>query len=471
MSTQTPPAPNATQVVLDQIKGLQTEIADLKAKAATPVYPNGFNPNHLFHATSGPVGKDSTPYSVLKMIAVAQKWISHENAKHEVAIHNKLHAWLKGMGFQPTHPAGSLLVPFSLANLPPAETSEQESLVSELSGSIKGHQGQYDPNEANALFRKGFFRGVQKAFGTTSDAAGGVLVGFPTLGELIDLQRNMEVFPSAGATEVSLPPNGRIQFPKLAGGSTAYWVGEASSITDSTPSTGYLDLQAKKLGVLVKLNNELLRFTSPTTEALVRADMALQAALKMDLAQLEGTGGTQIKGLITYESAASWSQGTDKLLAYTVTSNKFQPNDPADMEALLPDMAGEPTAWLMRRGLWAKIRNRRADAVSAADAKGPFVFNLTRSYSEKMPLELEGTPVVRSSQISNTRGSGAQTYTILGNFRDWLIGRFGVMEFLTSGLGDTPFQNDQTWLRGIQHVDAGARHPASFVFADAIDIA
>ena len=49
------------------------------------------------------------------------------------------------------------------------------------------------------------------------------------LGELIDLQRNLEVFAAAGAQEIALPPNGRMQFPKLTGGSTAYWVGEGSA--------------------------------------------------------------------------------------------------------------------------------------------------------------------------------------------------------------------------------------------------
>ena len=49
--------------------------------------------------------------------------------------------------------------------------------------------------------------------------------------------------------------------------------------------------------MFVKLNNELLRFASPSAEGLVRFDMARVAALKADLAMLEGTGGTQIKGL------------------------------------------------------------------------------------------------------------------------------------------------------------------------------
>ena len=42
-----------------------------------------------------------------------------------------------------------------------------------------------------------------------------------------------------------------MQFPKLTAASTAYWVGEGSAITESQPTTGNLDLQAKKLGVFV----------------------------------------------------------------------------------------------------------------------------------------------------------------------------------------------------------------------------
>ncbi len=85
------------------------------------------------------------------------------------------------------------------------------------------------------------------------------------------------------------------------------------------------------------------------------------------------------------------------------------------------------------------------------------------------PTELYGTKVVRSSQISNTRTKGAGTdltYILLGYFPDWIVARLGVMEFLASGLGDTALQNDQTYLRGIQHIDAGPRNAASFVLCD-----
>ena len=40
------------------------------------------------------------------------------------------------------------------------------------------------------------------------------------------------------------------------------------------------------------------------------------------------------------------------------------------------------------------------------------------------------------------------------------------MEFLASGHGDTALQSDMTFLRGIQHIDAGPRRASSFVLCD-----
>jgi HK97 family phage major capsid protein len=256
--------------------------------------------------------------------------------------------------------------------------------------------------------------------------------------------------------------------PPVTAGSPAYWVGESTAITESTPATGNLDLQAKKLGVLVRLNNELLRFASPSAEGLVRTDMARVAALKADLSMLEGTGGTQIKGLLTYpdiSTLTAFTLGTD--------GNTFQPEDVGRMEGKLPDAVSTPTAWVMRKDLFAALMNRRADAITAGDQAGPFVFRPTRIGSEAPPMELYGTPVVRSAQVSNTRAKGASTsltYILLGYFPDFIVARLGVMEFLASGLGDTAMVNDQTYLRGIQHLDAGPRHAASFVLCDQLVI-
>jgi len=411
-------------------------------------------------AASGPV-RDSAGYSMLKAAAFALGYLGADEAKEEVHVHQQLRELYQGYGFVPHCGHQAFLVPLASAHLPAFEPRGQK-LRDEIRQKMCADAGRYDPDEAAWIARRVGLR--TKALGTTSDIAGGSLVGFPALGELIDLQRNLEVFSAAGAQEIALPPNGRLQFPKQTGGSTAYWVGEATAITESQPATGSLDLQAKKLGVLVRLNNELLRFASPSAEGLVRTDMARSAALKADLAMLEGTGGTQVRGLLTYSDIVSHSASLTG-----ANGDTFQPEDVALMESKLPDAVAGPTAWVMRKSMFAALMNRRADAAVDDDRAGPFVFHPTRTGAEPPPGELYGTRVVRSSQVSNTRikGSGTDlTYILLGYFPDWVIARLGVMEFLASGLGDTALVNDQTLLRGIQHVDAGPRHAASFVLCD-----
>jgi HK97 family phage major capsid protein len=416
-------------------------------------------------AASGPVGQDSAGYSVLKAAAYALGYLGPEQAKEELHVHQQLRELYGTYGFVPHCGHQSFLVPLASAHLPAFEP-RGEKLRREVRAKMTAQADRFDPDEADWLVRRAGLR--TKALGSLNDLAGGTLVGLPVLGELIELQRNLEAVSNAGAQELALPPNGRIQFPKLTGGSTAYWVGEAAAVTESTPATGNLDMQAKKLGIFVKLNNELLRFASPSAEGLVRLDMARVAALKADLAMPEGTGGTQIKGLITYTDVTTHTAST-----VGANGNTFQAQDVALMEGKLPDAVAAPTAWLMRKNLYAALMNRRADAATTGDAAGPFLFHPMRSAADAPPMEVYGTKVVRTSQISAARSKGASnnlTYVLLGYWPDWIVARMGVMEFLASGLGDTALQNDQTYLRGIQHVDAGPRHAASFVICDQLVI-
>lgn len=470
MST-TPVKENVGQALLSKFDDLANTVkeqgktlTDLQTKANTPAV-------NVPYGIIGASPSVNDGYSFMKAAALCRGWLKPEQAKVEYDIAIKLKSAYKKDGWLPYHEQASFLVPFSTAHIPGGD-DESDRLIAETRMRVKAADQNYDPDEAKWLSRK--FPGlVTKALGTTSDAVGGTLVGFPSLGELIDIQRNREAFTNAGASEVGLPANGRIQYPKLVGGATAYWVGEAASVTESNQATGNLNLEAKKVGIRVALNNELLRFTSPTTEALVRNDMAQVAARKIDLAMLEGTGGTQIKGLITYDTQAAWAYGVDKVIKLTASTVATDGNtfDPEDVQRLMDALADEddPTAFVMRKQMFTAIKNRRAGSgYAAADGDGLFMFDVTRSLQAGIKPELQGLPVVRSSQVSGarTKGSGTNlTYIVCGNFKEWLIGRFGVMEFLTSVYGDY-FANDQTAIRGIQHIDAGPRHAASFAWMD-----
>src|SRR5262249_54010029 len=216
MSTPAPAPPAAperfhTREELDRYIEQQATAALEKAVASGQVRVERRVP----WVTSGPVGQDSAGYSVLKAAAFAMGFLGPEQAKEEVHVHQQLRELYKAYGFVPHYGHHSFLVPLATAHLPTFEPQGRK-LQEEIRAKMTAHQGRFDPAEARWIAgRLGGVNPMTKALGTISDTAGGTLVQFPVLGELIDLQRNLEVLANAGCQEIALPPNGRMQFPKL----------------------------------------------------------------------------------------------------------------------------------------------------------------------------------------------------------------------------------------------------------------
>ncbi|TXH42565.1 MAG: phage major capsid protein, partial [Desulfurellales bacterium] len=271
--------------------------------------------------------------------------------------------------------------------------------------------------------------------------------------------------------------NGYLPFPRQTGAASAYWVGEAATITTSEQTTGRLEMRAKKLAARMRLPNELLRFGTPSVEAFARADLARVLALKADRTFLDAVGSTTTpKGLINYSGIETYTAGTAG-----TNGNTLDPSDPAGMLAEIEendyDLEMERFCWMMRPKMWKNIRTRRAGVYNGSsidEGAGEWLFDINRAdIRNGAPAMLEGWPVLKSSQIANTRTKGSSsdlTYILGGIFAHFLIGRVGVMEFATSAQGDTDFSTDQTSLRVIQHMDGQPRYENAFVVCDSIDM-
>ncbi len=349
-----------------------------------------------------------------------------------------------------------------------------EQFADEVRQISKAGVGGWDANEVFEYKKK--YYGVEKALSWLDETTGGALVAPPQMGELIELLRNNDALIAAGARDIGMPPNGRITFPSQKGATTAYFIGESTTITDSTPATGDLLLTAKKLAVLCKIPNELFRFSSVSVEQFVRDDIARVMALRLDKACLEDPGSSVApKGLINYANINS-------VTATGTTSNPndtLQPEDLYSMIAAVEEVNAIFKSWILRPLMYQKIATRRADAAVPGDGAGPFLFDILRELGKDMNLArgktgaLVGYPAVKSTNVSKTRGTIAapltastNTYILGGDFSDFIIALGGVIEFVQSTQGDTPLTQDQTWIRGIQHVDCGPRHEASFVKCD-----
>lgn len=406
----------------------------------------------------------SEGYSFLKALGVRQGFLKGEEAKYEVDVHNRLKQHYVDQGGMTLAGANSMLVPLGSSHIQNLDSQLGTELRASMAQSISGA----DADQAKWVAQK-IGGTVGQAISWSSDPAGALVANAP-LGELIELIRAKSVLDQAGATEISLPPNGKIDFPRHTSGLTGYWVGENTAITASEMGTDTLSLTAKKLGGLVKLPNELIRYATPSIEAFVRNDLATTLALKADYDMISNAGSSTVPtGIINTTNVQSIAASTT-----AATGDTFEPQDVGRMVGAVLDDNFDTSgaAFIMRPEMFVGLYNKRNAAVGSSDGEGAFTFAANRGQIENgLPPRLFGHPVYLSTQLPNDRVSDDTTVTdltiaLFGVFSEWLIARAGVLEFATSTQGDTPFQNDQTWVRAIMSMDAGARHPKAFVYID-----
>jgi HK97 family phage major capsid protein len=395
---------------------------------------------------------------------------------------------LKSAGYQPAF-GGSIMMPLDASLLvEPVDAKGQkladfDNLRREIKQalSIDFDRGEFMHHVKRAMgeeqFKAAFGRKADMS--TFDDTFGGTLIPAAATGGIIDLFRAASVLMLAGAQELALPPQGAIEFPRFTSDMTFSYSDpdRTTSAGRTTPGTGSVRLTAKQLEGYIGIPNSLLRYSSPSAEMAIRAMMAAKAAQVSDQAGLEGVGSSLApKGLTQYGFSAAETPTTGKItlhVAATVGANgdTFEPQDVQDMLALYYEGKdpSKPTAWIARPMLLSKITGRRADAVSANDKKGPFVFDLTRSIRDAAPDGLNGIKMLPTVQLTNnrTKGSGTTLHQIiLGNFAQMIHGLSGVMEIRASE--HALFFEDKTALQGILRDDYGIAHEESFVITDTL---
>lgn len=420
--------------------------------------------------TSGPINKDSQPLMMTNIVRAlkAEDW---GYAKEERHCSDEL----RKMGYVPST-MGGILFPLAPEHIPDEFADQRQYMAKRLSLEA------VDYGEVAWLCKR--YPSIAKAFDLMykdlklgDDTLGGFLVPIVQADRVIDLLRNRVVVQRAGATEIALPPSGNLTWPK-ATSDPSFSYGDPDRTADigiTDANFGALRFQAKQLSGAVAIPNDLIRFSSPSVEVVVRQMMAARAAVVEDAAYLTGLGTSfEPKGVLNHDTSTTpGTPGKVTLhIAATVGANgdTFEPEDVADMiakheESNDPD---GPTAWIMRPLMWAAIINRRADAAVAGDKKGPFIFPVTRGDAANMPEKrLLDVPVLTSRQVPNDRvkGSGTDlTPIFVANWRRAIIARSGAMELAASE--HVRFLRDQTVIKGILRNDFGLEYEESFVFAD-----
>ena len=296
---------------------------------------------------------------------------------------------------------------------------------------------------------------------------GGAMVAPPQFGDLIPILRNKAVLQNIGATNVPLPTQGAVKYPRQSGVSTTYETPENTAGTESNPTFDDVTLDPKQFICLVRASNQLLTFAPGVAEAAIRDDMSQQAALQFDYAGLQGAGGpNRVKGLIN-------QPGISTVVAYTTgtNGNTWSPRDTARMLKAAMIRNSDIKTWVMRPDMWLGITETRADAVVPGDGAGNYLFHMLREFSSDFGENLRQRKVVTSNQVSATRtkGSGTDLTYILGvDGSEVLVGMHGAMVLDANPYETTAYTSNQTLLRAILFGDVGVRRGAGVAFMDTL---
>jgi len=311
----------------------------------------------------------------------------------------------------------------------------------------------------NAGFEKEVFDETRKkALGAGTPADGGYIVPTEYVAELIEMLVAEAIVVKLGATVINDLKGNPVEFPKQVGGATAFWVGENTDITPSQQTLGQLTMSPHQVAALVKVSNRLLKFSSPAAEAMIRRDIAQSLSLALDLAALRGSGtSNQPLGIVNTPGIQNVEIGTN--------GGMFTFNTASEMEGMLEDvnaLRGKlGFAW---HGKVKRLLKNIKVAQYSGQTDGEPILGIPFLSDAKLK-DVMGYDFGTSSQIPTnlTKASGvALSEIIFANWQELLIGQWGGLEIMASNETSDAFQKNQTWIRVVQEVDCGLRHPESF---------
>lgn len=253
----------------------------------------------------------------------------------------------------------------------------------------------------------------------------------------IDLLRNEMVFRQAGA-RVLEGLVGNIAIPKQTGASTFYYAAsEGAAPTESDLTFDQLSLSPNIGGTSIDYTYQLMLQSTPSVDGIILDDLAIGAALGMDLAGFHGSGGTQPTGIASTSNIGAVT-GTD--LAYDGILNFISDVWAANAKSKNCKYVTEPTTW-------ALLKNREKFLGS-----GQALIDDDNNAA--------GFPVLVSNQIT----SG---YMFFGDFSQAILAIWGdgvnilVDPYTASAAGTTK-------VRMLVGFDIGVRIPGAFSVASSI---
>lgn len=272
---------------------------------------------------------------------------------------------------------------------------------------------------------------------TLGSGQGSNLVGTDHLGgSFIDLLRARTVVVQAGATMLT-GLVGNVDIPKLTAGHNAHWVGEGGAATESTPTTGSVELAPHTVSAYSDFTRRLMLQSDPSVEGLLRNDLARVLAEAIDYAALHGDSSDDVNqpdGIEHISGVGTPAGGLDWAGVVGLESEIGAAN--ADVGRL---------AYITNSSVRGVLK-----ATSKAGTEAIFVWGESNQLNGYRAL------------VSNIVKSDPENYLFFGNWGDLLIGQWSGLDILVD-----PYSHSTSGtvrIVAFQDVDVNVRHAESFAF-------
>lgn len=293
--------------------------------------------------------------------------------------------------------------------------------------------------------------------------------------------------PSTGRTNISVIDGitgGKYVIGKFEGGCVSYFVGERDTVTESAASTGNITLDPKQLACLVRISKIQERLAAPTAfERFLRTDIMRSMGEKLDFVIPYGIGANTPRGIV-YDPDIWVYNVEDRSVvkgsgasAVTYNGAEFRVEEVPMMQLVLEEdkiALNNTNVTITSPRCIARLKIKRADAVSANDEKGVYLLGGIMSDAELTGVigKNAKTPQIPSNRVAGSSvggvaGTGGSTSTDVFNFNgsEVVLGRWFGIEFDTDNGKGVGFKNGEMYLMAMTGIDLGIRQPRAVVVA------
>jgi len=265
----------------------------------------------------------------------------------------------------------------------------------------------------------------------------------PSVLRLIDVHGLVSKY----ATKIPMNSN-RMVIPRLTAGITVYWVGEATEITKSKAQGEKVILNAKKLGALVPLTDELLEDTGIEMANLIMNLIGEAFAKEEDRVAFAGNvgGGDPFDGILYKSGVSVVTMGTGNTNFSDLTYDNL-----IDLETSIKDSALDGATYIMHRkvlGIIKKLKDNDGRPIWTPPKAGE-------------PGEINGYPYIITDVMPSTADSGAgKPFIAFGNLKHIILGGRKDLNFRIAD--HTGFAEGVQYLRGIIREAISVSIPEAF---------